>query len=291
MGFAENLQFLRQKKGYTQEQIAEQLQVSRQSVSKWESGGSFPEMDKLLQLSEMFQCGMDVLVQGDARNSYVEEHDEYEKHMNEYSRAISFGVGLLLLGVAVYELLAGVYTAEKICDMLFMFFVVGAVLIFVVQGLKHSEFARRYPKLGNVYTDKEIELFHKRYITMCAVGIGLIFCGFIFELGMDGVALPPQLNEDAVHGVFMLFIAASISILVYAGLQKKKYSIYEYNSENASSPEKKKIGKFCGTIMMAAVLIYMLGGFWADGWGTLWVVFPAGGILCGIVSILLTKDS
>lgn len=50
MGFAENLQFLRQKKGYTQEQIAEQLQVSRQSVSKWESGGSFPEMDKLLQL-------------------------------------------------------------------------------------------------------------------------------------------------------------------------------------------------------------------------------------------------
>lgn len=107
MGFAENLQFLRQKKGYTQEQIAEQLQVSRQSVSKWESGGSFPEMDKLLQLSEMFQCGMDVLVQGDARNSYVEEHDEYEKHMNEYSRAISFGVGLLLLGVAVYELLAG----------------------------------------------------------------------------------------------------------------------------------------------------------------------------------------
>ena len=40
MGFAENLQFLRQKKGYTQEQIAEQLQVSRQSVSKWESGVS-----------------------------------------------------------------------------------------------------------------------------------------------------------------------------------------------------------------------------------------------------------
>lgn len=40
MGFAENLQFMRQKKGYTQEQIAEQLQVSRQSVSKWESGVS-----------------------------------------------------------------------------------------------------------------------------------------------------------------------------------------------------------------------------------------------------------
>ena len=46
MGFAENLQFLRQKKGYTQEQIAEQLQVSRQSVSKWESGQAVPELEK-----------------------------------------------------------------------------------------------------------------------------------------------------------------------------------------------------------------------------------------------------
>ncbi len=40
MSFAENLQFLRKQKEITQEQLAEQLEVSRQSVSKWESGGS-----------------------------------------------------------------------------------------------------------------------------------------------------------------------------------------------------------------------------------------------------------
>ena len=51
MSFGENLQYLRKQKEITQEQLAEQLEVSRQSVSKWESGQSFPEMEKLLQLS------------------------------------------------------------------------------------------------------------------------------------------------------------------------------------------------------------------------------------------------
>ena len=46
--FGENLQFYRKKKDMTQEQLAEQLEVSRQTVSKWESGVSYPEMEKIL---------------------------------------------------------------------------------------------------------------------------------------------------------------------------------------------------------------------------------------------------
>ncbi|MBD5148257.1 MAG: helix-turn-helix transcriptional regulator, partial [Oscillibacter sp.] len=45
MPFSENLQFLRAQAGVTQEQLAEQLNVSRQSVSKWEGAQSFPEME------------------------------------------------------------------------------------------------------------------------------------------------------------------------------------------------------------------------------------------------------
>lgn len=156
---SENIKAIRKSKGLSQQELAIKLNVARQTISKWEQGGSFPEMDKLIQLSGLFQCSMDVLVQGDARALYVEEHEEYDKHMNEYSRAVTSGVGLLLFGTAVYELLSGVYVAEKLCDMLFMFFVVAAVLIFVVQGMKHSEYTRKYPVVGNIYTDKETDAF------------------------------------------------------------------------------------------------------------------------------------
>ena len=54
MSLAENLQFLRKQKNITQEQLAEQLEVSRQSVSKWESAQSYPEMEKLLQSAVCF---------------------------------------------------------------------------------------------------------------------------------------------------------------------------------------------------------------------------------------------
>ena len=62
MNFCNNLQKLRKKMNLSQEQLAESLNVTRQSVSKWESGASYPEMDKLLALCKIFNCGIDDLV-------------------------------------------------------------------------------------------------------------------------------------------------------------------------------------------------------------------------------------
>ena len=50
MTFGENLQFLRKRGGLTQEDLAERMEVSRQSVSKWESNSAYPEMDAILRL-------------------------------------------------------------------------------------------------------------------------------------------------------------------------------------------------------------------------------------------------
>lgn len=65
MKFGENLQKLRKEKGISQEQLAEQLGVTRQSVSKWESGSSYPEMDKLVTICQIFNCDLDSLINKD----------------------------------------------------------------------------------------------------------------------------------------------------------------------------------------------------------------------------------
>lgn len=62
MNFSEKLQFYRKQQGMSQEKLAEVIGVSRQAVSKWESGQSYPEMDKLIALSELFQVSLDHLV-------------------------------------------------------------------------------------------------------------------------------------------------------------------------------------------------------------------------------------
>ena len=62
MDFGKNLQYLRRlSKNLTQEDLAEKLNVSRQTVSEWETGEALPEMDKALELCKIFNCSLDNL--------------------------------------------------------------------------------------------------------------------------------------------------------------------------------------------------------------------------------------
>lgn len=66
MNIGKNLQFLRRMRGrMTQEELAERMGVSRQTVSRWELGTALPELDKLIELCRLFGCTIDELVQGD----------------------------------------------------------------------------------------------------------------------------------------------------------------------------------------------------------------------------------
>ena len=65
MSFGDNLQYLRKRDKITQEELAEKLQVSRQSVSKWETSEAYPETEKIIALCDIFGVTMDALISGD----------------------------------------------------------------------------------------------------------------------------------------------------------------------------------------------------------------------------------
>ena len=62
MIFADKLILLRKKAGWSQEELAEQMDVTRQSVSKWEGAQSVPDIDKMIRLSELFGVSTDYLL-------------------------------------------------------------------------------------------------------------------------------------------------------------------------------------------------------------------------------------
>lgn len=62
MSLGKNIQYLRKQKKITQEQLAEMMAVSRQTISKWETGEIIPELNKLVALSDAFSCKLDALV-------------------------------------------------------------------------------------------------------------------------------------------------------------------------------------------------------------------------------------
>ena len=98
---SERLAQLRREHDYTQEQLAELIGVSRQTISKWETGAANPDIEKLMQLSKLYNCSVDYMVGNKINSKQNEEFKPQSKKKNnikKYGLAIIF---LLILAVSV----------------------------------------------------------------------------------------------------------------------------------------------------------------------------------------------
>ncbi|MCI8614190.1 helix-turn-helix domain-containing protein [Parablautia intestinalis] len=64
MNMSDRIQYLRKQKGYSQEELADKVGVSRQAVSKWESEQSMPDLEKVIIMSELFEVTTDYILKG-----------------------------------------------------------------------------------------------------------------------------------------------------------------------------------------------------------------------------------
>ena len=87
MILADKITELRKKRGWSQEELAEKVDVTRQSVSKWESAQSTPDLDKILKLAEIFEVTTDELLKAEQR---FEEEKPPEKNESRPRRHRSF---------------------------------------------------------------------------------------------------------------------------------------------------------------------------------------------------------
>ena len=89
MEFNEKLQELRKQKGLTQEELAEQLYVSRTAISKWESGRGYPNIDSLKAIARFFSVTVDELLSSDEILTIAEES---QKQTEKHFRDLAFGL-------------------------------------------------------------------------------------------------------------------------------------------------------------------------------------------------------
>jgi transcriptional regulator with XRE-family HTH domain len=80
MSFQEKLQVLRRERGLSQENLAESIGISRQAIAKWESGKSYPDINNLIQLSDLFKVSIDKLVRDEDSGGCFKSKDG---HINE----------------------------------------------------------------------------------------------------------------------------------------------------------------------------------------------------------------
>lgn len=315
MILGEKIMELRKRNGWSQEELAGKLNVSRQSVSKWESAMSVPELDKVLQLSEIFEVSTDYLLKDDKEEDYVpgrsetpsvrkvtmEEAQEFIAVRKEASFRIPAGVAACILSPAPLFLLTGMSDAgrltvsEELADgigiAVLLLIVATAVGNFIVFGmrlgkyewLEKEDFELCYGIAGMVKERQEAETpFFARRI---AAGVALCILGVV-PLLLSG-SVDAGETVQAVGLVFLLcMIAAGVFLLTSAGLRKGAYDqllqVGEYTREGKEAS--RVLGRIASVYWCVVTAVYVGWSLLTREWHFTWILWPVAGILFGAIA-------
>lgn len=298
------------------------MQVSRQAVSKWETGEAYPDTDKLIALCDRFGVSMDDFVRGDITVSEIEvnedgvqsdgcgaeDEDKAKKTRNQFKKfasRISVGVFLILVGVALCIALCGTanaYGEDRTADFLsvtgvvsVIVFVAVAVFLFVLAGISHNGFIRE-KGIACAFTKEENERFNKKFavVTACLVsGMVLDVAALVAAFMLYQKANPSVEFEysSIIVSVFMFVLAFLLAAQCNMGIMQSLYAqanalANRTESRGEKSRKERIIEVICGVIMLSATAAFLLMGFICNLWHPGWVVFPVGGIICSIVRLL-----
>ena len=291
MSLAENLQYLRAREGVTQEQLAERLDVSRQSVSKWESAASYPEMDTLLKLCDMFRVDMDTLLRGSVEKSLSEDTAGYDRFMTLYARKIAGGVSAIVGSVALWSFLSALGLSEMLGTAMLLLVIAAAAVVFIASGMEEEHFRKKHPVIPDFYTEPQKERFHRRYIWYIAGGVGAILLGVVVMVLAFTVLPEREPYESYIGAAFLAVVACAVYFLIYGGMLEDKYNIAKYNRQNNPTPEDKsrrrRATTACSVIMILATAVFLFAGLAYYKWNWAAIIYPVGGVLCGAAWMLL----
>lgn len=314
MLLSEKIIQLRKKKGWSQEELASKLEVSRQSVSKWESGNSIPDLNKILVLSQIFEVSTDYLLKDELGEDIVSKEEVVSTSVEDYkeervsleqathflelckkeAKRVSIGVVLCILGAAALILFAcmgecwgmsedmGVGIGLVILTLLVSI----AVYIFVTCGqhMKPFEFMEtayidlEYGVSGIVKQRKEAFEQKYNFNNMVCIILSIICVIPIF------VCLLTNASEQAyIIAVVILLIIAAIATqravqvgIIWGGFQKL---LMEGDYTKEHKMESKKMDGFGAIYWSIAGAVYIGYSLWTNDWGRSWVIFAVAGVL------------
>ena len=316
MILAEKIMHLRKKNGWSQEELAGKLNVSRQSVSKWESAMSVPDLDKILLMSEIFEVSTDYLLKDDrteedfvsgnpdgeeTRKITMEEAQHFLKVRRDASAKIASGVAACILSPVLLLFLGGAAEsgmldmsedlAAGIGMMAVLLIVAGAVASFLIFGrgmgkyeyLEKEIFELSYGIEGMVR--EKSEAYAPVFTVKISCGIALCIFGFIPLMLVDGL-WGTEMAEIGSFIFLLICAAAGVWLFVSAGIIQGSFR--QLLQEGDYIVEAKRTGKIMDKIAPVYWCLVTAGyvgySLWTWTWTTSWIVWPVAGILYGALA-------
>ena len=317
MILADKIINLRKKNGWSQEELAEKLGVTRQSISKYEGAQSIPDLDKILKLSEIFGVTTDYLIKDEleeeeyAASQMQENESESDRSVhkvtmemaNEYLQIIDWSAGktafatmlcilspivLLMLGAMSempnYHISENAAAGIGICVLIVLIAI--AVTIFILYGMKTKKY--EYMEKEDIETaygvsgmvKEKRDAYHSPYVTQLVIGITCCICSVIPLFGTLAVS---ESDFYMVSAVCMLLTLVAIGtyfiVRSAAKMNAMNQLLEEEDYTRQKKHENKKMSGPVTVYWLIATAIYLAWSFTTNDWDRTWIIWPVVGVL------------
>ena len=325
MILAEKIVKLRKQIGWSQEELAEKMDVSRQSVSKWESTYSIPDLNKILKLAELFEVSTDYLLKdnietcgsltGDSDNPSpqisLETALNYVDKKVGMARLVAKGVFLCISSVVpLFTLLAmeksGSFnissnnvTALGVIGILLLVSIGISFFIRTNQYESHLKPIENEPfELGygvHSVIKEKLQKFRRLYNLLLSISIAM----FIFSIVPSMLVSVLSPDSDLLLMmlvVLILMVASGVYLLVPVSAKYEAYNriLKEEEFSENKSMRVKRVEKFAVFYWPLLTAVFLGWSLWTMNWGVTWIVWPVGGILfialVGLMELFVKDD-
>lgn len=321
MILAEKILQLRKNNGWSQEELAEKMNVSRQSISKWESAAAIPDINRILDLAKLFGVTTDYLLKDDLEKAAysgadadaaddrtrvtLQETNDFLESKAVQGRRTALGVMLCILSPVLLIVLSALSAEEIVPESVasgvgvvtLLLMVAGAVAVFIVSGTKMKRFT--YLQEGafeleygvpGILKEKRAA-FEPKYVRSTVTGVVLfILCSV--PLIVAGIYGAPEMTLSLLAALLLAVVSVGTALLVAAGTVKGGYDrlLREGDFEPKEQERAKRVSKFAGVYWPVVVAAYLGWSFFTNNWEFSWVIWPIAALVFAAVSALLPKQ-
>ena len=323
MILADKIIELRKKNGWSQEELAEKVGVSRQSVSKWEGALSVPDLDKILLMSQIFGVSTDYLLKDEfgepeytetknapaaeetpLRRVSMEEAVSFLEVKKETAPKIALAVFLCVISPITLILLGGLSdqkligisenAAGAIGLIVIFVLVAAAVAVFITCGAKTEkyEYLEKEPieleyGVSGMVKERQNRMNESR--TRDSV-LGVCLCVLSVVPLFAGMFTENELYAIIGTCALLFMIACGVAVLIKAGIvwESTQKLLQEGGYTVAEKENNKKSAPFVSAYWLIVTAGYLAWSFWTDGWGRTWIVWPVAGVLFGAIMAIVS---
>ena len=319
MILADKIVELRKKNGWSQEELAEKLDVSRQSISKWEGAQSVPDMGRIVRLSEVFGVSTDYLLKDEiekeegfdkvdrgaeealCRTVSMEEANAFLSMRTLNAGRVAVGVMLCILSPVILILLSGAHEFRMITlseqqavgiGLVVLIAMVGcAVAIFVTcsiragcyEYLEKEPIETLYGVSGMVRARKD--QFQPTYTRQLTIGIVLCVVAVLPVFAAMILGEEESFLQIAAIAMLLVLVAIGVLLIVRCAMVWEGFQMLleegDYTPE--AKTDRKQHGYLSGIYWGLVTAGYLAWSFVTGDWDRTWIVWPVAAVAYGAV--------